>query len=292
MTIFPLKYIIILIMNIIRNETFDEERALYESKNLKLNNCKFEGAKDGESAIKESKNIICEDCYFNLRYPMWHVNGLQIINCDLTPNCRAAIWYSDNIIIDDSKMKGIKALRECSNVKILNCEINSSEFGWSTNNLKIKNSKIISEYFMLNSNFLNVNKVKFEGKYSFQYTKNVVIDNCEFNTKDAFWHSKNVVVKNSTINGEYLGWYSDGLKFENCIIKGTQPLCYCKNLTLINCIMYDCDLSFEKSEVNAIILNKIDSVKNPYKGMITAKDIGEVIISDKKAKAIISIKQL
>ncbi len=278
-------------MNTIKNQSFDEERALYESKNLTIENCKFDGIRDGESAIKESKNIICNDCYFNLRYPMWHVKGLQVFNCDLTQNCRAAIWYSRDIIIDNCKMNGIKALRECKNVKITNTAIDSPEFGWSVDNLDIKDSKAKSEYFMLRSKSLKFFNVEFEGKYSFQYTKDVTIENCYFNTKDAFWHSKNVTVKNSVINGEYLGWYSDGLTFENCQIKGTQPLCYCKNLTLINCTMTNCDLSFEKSEVNATVLSKIDSIKNPYKGSIKAQDVGEIILSDKKAKATISIEK-
>ena len=278
-------------MNTIKNQSFDEERALYESKNLIVENCKFDGIRDGESAIKESKNIICRSCYFNLRYPMWHVKVLQVFDCDLTQNCRAAIWYSRNIVIDNCKLNGIKALRECKNVKITDTTIDSPEFGWSVENLDIKDSKAKSEYFMLRSKSLKFFNVEFEGKYSFQYTKDVTIENCNFNTKDAFWHSKNVTVKNSVINGEYLGWYSDGLTLENCQIKGTQPLCYCKNLTLINCTMTNCDLSFEKSEVNATILSKIDSIKNPYKGIIKAKDAGEIILSDNKAKAIISIER-
>ena len=54
--------------------------------------------------------------------------------------------------------------------------------------------------------------------------------------------------------------------------------------------MTNCDLSFEKSEVNATILNKIDSIKNPYKGSIKVQNVGEIILSDKKAKATISIE--
>lgn len=72
-----------------------------------------------------------------------------------------------------------------------------------------------------------------------------------FETKDAFWHGENITVRNSVVKGEYLAWYSNGLTLENCRIIGTQPLCYCKNLKLISCEMIDCDLAFEKSEVEA-----------------------------------------
>lgn len=42
---------------IIENKTFDEERALYNSDNLLLKNCRFDGPADGESALKESRNV-------------------------------------------------------------------------------------------------------------------------------------------------------------------------------------------------------------------------------------------
>ena len=56
-------------MQIIRNGKFEEERALYGSKELRLINCSFDGDLDGESALKESSDIIAEECFFNLRYP-------------------------------------------------------------------------------------------------------------------------------------------------------------------------------------------------------------------------------
>lgn len=53
----------------------------------------------------------------------------------MTELCRAALWYSDRIEITDTKMYGIKALRECSDVVIDRCDIVSPEFGWSVKNI-------------------------------------------------------------------------------------------------------------------------------------------------------------
>ena len=116
-----------------------------------------------------------------------------------------------------------------------------------------------------------------KGKYSFQYVENVEINNCRFDTKDAFWHAKNVTIKNSVINGEYLAWYSENLTFIDCTIKGTQPLCYCKGLKLINCRMEDCDLAFERSDVEATISTPVISIKNPLSGSIKVPSVGEII---------------
>ena len=91
------------------------------------------------------------------------------------------------------------------------------------------------------------------------------------------------------VKGEYLAWYSDGLTLINCKIIGTQPLCYCKNLKLIDCEMIDTDLAFEKSEVEAYITTKVDSIKNPLSGRIQAPEVGEVIMDDEQAKGEILI---
>jgi hypothetical protein len=41
--------------------------------------------------------------------------------------------------------------------------------------------------------------------------------------------------------------------------------------------MIDCDLSFEKSSVEAEVIGHIDSVKNAESGSIIADSIGEII---------------
>ena len=259
------------------NMTFPSERALYMTRGAYLLNCRFEGAEDGESALKESSDLQVEHCYFDLRYPFWHVKELELKDSEMTKNCRAALWYDDDIQIERSKLHGIKAVRECKNVSLIDCDINSPEFGWHNENVNVKGGKLNSEYAFLGSDGVHLEKVEFSGKYSFQYAKGVRLKNCVLNTKDAFWHTKGAVAEDCIINGEYLGWYSEGLTLVRCHIKGTQPLCYCKNLTLVDCTMENCDLAFEYSDVNATVLSVIDSVKNPRSGRITAKGFGEVI---------------
>ncbi len=269
---------------VIENKTFDEERALYGSSGITVRNCRFDGPADGESALKESHDIAVESCFFNLRYPFWHDDRLTIKNCELTELCRAALWYTGHAEISDSKLHGIKALRECHDINISGCSIVSPEFGWSVNNASFTNSSAESEYFMMRSSNLKFESFTLKGKYSFQYVDHMEMSNCNLNTKDAFWHSKNVTVRDSVINGEYLAWYSDHLTLINCTITGTQPFCYCTNLKLINCKMIDTDLAFEKSEVEAEITTEIDSIKNPKRGKITLPRAKELIITEDCSK--------
>ena len=144
---------------------------------------------------------------------------------------------------------------------------------------------------MMRAKDITLKNVHFTGKYSFQYIKNAVFESCVFDTKDAFWHGENVTVKNSVVKGEYLAWYSDGLTLENCKIIGTQPFCYCKNLKLINCEMVDCDLAFEKSEVEAEITTPVISIKNPTSGRITVPAVDEIIRDDPNSKGEIVVSQ-
>ena len=263
---------------IIENQTLDEERALYGEHDLVVRNCRFDGPADGESAFKECEDVTVEGAFMNLRYPFWHDHGLALRNVEMTELCRAALWYSRDVTIEDSRLHGIKALRECADVLMRNCDIVSPEFGWSTRGIQMEACTAESEYFLMRSTGLRLSDVRFRGKYSFQYVEDAVIEDSELDTKDAFWHAKNVVVRNSIVRGEYLGWYSEGLTFENCLIEGTQPLCYCEGLTLVNCRMEGCDLAFERSHVQAEITTPVDSVKNPLVGsLIQLPAVGEVI---------------
>lgn len=264
-------------MNIIENQRFDEERALYNLTDARVINCTFAGPKDGESAFKEARNITAENCSFSLRYPFWHTHDFKISSCNMDDKTRAAIWYAVNGKIENSLLGGIKAMRECDGMTLKNTKVNSMEFGWRSRNIVIDNCEMTSEYFLFECKNVEISKLKMQGKYSFQYIENMTVADSELDTKDAFWHSKNVTVENSTVKGEYLGWYSDGLTLKNCKIIGTQPLCYCKNLTLIDCEMVDTDLAFEYSDVNATVRGSIMSVKNPHSGKIKAGSIGEII---------------
>ncbi len=271
-------------MTTITNRIFDEERALYGEHDIIAQNCRFDGPADGESAFKECRNVVANECFFNLRYPFWHNKGLKITDSEMTGLCRAALWYSNDIEITNTKLHGIKALRECGNVKMSGCDVISPEFGWSVRNIEMTGCTVDSEYFMMRSEGLKFSNVNFKGKYSFQYIENSVFEDCVFDTKDAFWHAKNVTVRGCAVKGEYLAWYCENVTFENCRIIGTQPLCYCKGLKLVNCEMVNADLCFERSEVNATITTPVESIKNPLSGEIRVPAVGEIIRDDKHSK--------
>lgn len=262
------------------NKTFDEERSLYNIKNSTVKNCVFAGEADGESVLKECRDIEVDGCSFSLRYPLWHAKGYVLKNSSMDELTRAPIWYSENGIIENCNITGIKCLRECDNTVIKGSTISSEEFGWRCRTVKVENTSLQSQYLFFECRDVSLNNVNMKGKYSFQYIDGLNIKNSFLDTKDAFWHSKNVTVENTTLKGEYLAWFSENLTLINCHISGTQPLCYCKGLKLINCTMEGTDLSFEYSEVKADVKGNIMSVKNPKSGYINADSIGDIIYED------------
>lgn len=264
-------------MEIIEGKTFDEERALYGLRHARIRDCSFTGPADGESAVKECEDIVAERCFCNLRYPFWHVHGLTIRDCEITENGRAALWYSDHIDIADSRLHGIKALRECHEAAVQNCDVISNEFGWFSRNFSMRGCTVKSDYFMLHAAELDFADVKFTGKYALQYLHDCVFERCDITSRDAFWHACNVTVRNSVLKGEFLGWYSDHLTLEHCRIISSQPLCYCTNLKLVDCEVVDSDLCFEKSDIDAVITTSVDSIKNPRSGRIVVPAVDELI---------------
>ena len=270
-------------MKQIINQVFDEERALYALTDAEVEHCRFEGPADGESAFKEAKDVVVRDCDFYLRYPFWHTVRAELSEIRMYETCRAALWYSQDIAVANSRLLGVKALRECRNVSLRATRVESAEFGWFCKDLSIEDCSISGEYLFMHSEGITLRNVSLTGKYSFQYCKNVEIFDSVLDTKDAFWESENVTVYNSTVKGEYLAWYAKNLRLINCKIIGTQPLCYAEGVTLENCTAEACDLSFEYSFVHADIRGRIDSVKNPLaESRILADEIGEIIFDENR----------
>lgn len=276
-------------MTTIENKEFGGERPLFGSRDLRLEDVTIHA---GESALKCCANIEADHCRFEGKYPFWHVDGFKITNCEFTPGARAALWYSRNCEMSDTQIDAPKMFREMDGIRLRNVNIpDAEETLWHCDNVDIKNVKVEkADYLFMHSKNIRIEDWKQDGNYSFQYCTNVEIRNARINSKDAFWGTENVTVYDSELNGEYLGWHSKRLHLVRCKISGTQPLCYCRDLVLEDCeFAPDCDLAFEDSEVTGNVLTPITSIKNPMKGSVKVKSVGELII-DEHSKAIDPVK--
>lgn len=265
-------------MEIISNKEFGGERPLFASHDIRLEDCTIHA---GESALKCCSDVTAVRCRFEGKYPFWHVRGFRVEDCVFTPGARAALWYSDNLVMRDTLVEAPKMFREMHGVDLEHVRIpEAQETLWSCSDVRLRDVEVDeADYIFMHSHDIDIDRYRQQGNYSFQYCRNVVIRNAHIDSKDAFWETDGVTVYDSHLMGEYLGWHSRNLRLVRCHIDGTQPLCYCENLVLEDCTFGPgADLAFEDTTLNASILSPVTSIKNPRSGSIIVRSVGELIL--------------
>ena len=264
-----------------KDQFFKGERILYGLADANFDKVTF-GM--GESPLKEAKNINIKNSIFKWKYPLWYDENIKIENTIFETMARSGIWYTKNISIKNSALQAPKLFRRSKKINLENVHFsNAEETMWTCKDIKITNSQINGDYFGKDSENIYLDNVSIIGNYCFDGAKNIEVHNSTFVSKDVFWNCKNVIIYNSVIDGEYLSWNTKNIKFVNCIIESEQGLNYINNLEMKNCKLIHSNLVFEYvSNLEADITSKIDSVKNPISGKITAPEIRRLIMNPTK----------
>ena len=263
-------------MKILKQGLFTGERALYNSKSLRIYDSTFA---DGESPLKESSDIEIYGSIFKWIYPLWYCKDIKTENSVLLETARSGIWYTENITMTDCVIEAPKTFRRSSGINLKRCNLpHASETMWSCRDIILDEVNTVGDYFGMNSENITADRLVIDGNYAFDGGKNIEIKNSKLISKDAFWNCENVTVYDSVIIGEYLGWNSKNVTFVNCTLESNQGLCYMEGVKLVNCKLLNTDLAFEYSTVDAEVTTEIDSVKNPISGRIHAEAIREIIM--------------
>lgn len=257
------------------------ERALFKSENLLVEDCVFD---DGESPLKESRNIEVKQSIFRWKYPLWYCQNVKVDNTTLLETARSGIWYTHHLEINDSIIEAPKTFRRASDITLKNVDLPlAQETLWNCHDIVFENVNARGDYFGMNSENIKINHFNLTGNYCFDGGKNIEIHNSKLISKDAFWNCENVVVYDSLIIGEYLAWNTKNITFVNCTIESLQGLCYIEGLKLINCKLINTTLAFEYcKDIEAKIINHVDSIKNPLSGVIEVQSVGELIMDETK----------
>lgn len=264
----------------IHQDHFTGERALFQAHGLRIYDTLFD---DGESPLKESADIELYSTMFRWKYPLWYSHDILLRDCTLFSTARAGIWYTDHLRAENTMIEAPKTFRRCRDLTLENVTLpDAAETLWNCDGVKLSRVMAKGDYLAMNSRNMEIDGLELYGNYSFDGGVDITIRNSKLLSKDAFWNSRNITVYNSFISGEYLGWNSEGLTLVDCTIESLQGLCYAKDLTLKNCRLINTTLAFEYSTVNAEVNGRIDSVKNPISGSITADSIGELIMEKDK----------
>ena len=264
----------------VRQQLLGGERALFAARNLQIVDTIFT---DGESPLKESRDIELVGSAFRWKYPLWYSRDVVARECTWFEMARSGVWYTHNIVVEDSVIEAPKNFRRCTGVTLRNVSLpNAAETLWTCEGVKLENVTARGDYFAMNSGNIEVDGLVLAGNYSFDGAHDVHVTNSRLLSKDAFWNTENVLVENSYIAGEYLGWNARNIKFVNCTIESLQGLCYIDGLTLENCKLLNTTLAFEYSSVDADVQGHIESVFNPSSGSIVADSIGELIVEPER----------
>lgn len=265
-------------MNIIKEQLFTGERALFHAKDMEIQDSIFA---DGESPLKESNNIKLSNSTFKWKYPLWYSENIDCKDSILLDTARSGIWYTKHISMENCLIQAPKAFRRSEGIYLKNVQFpNAEETLWNCKDIELQNVSVNGNYFAMNTENVKITDFKLTGNYSFDGAKNMEVHDAVLVSKDAFWNCENVIVYDSIIIGEYLGWNSKNIRFVNCTIESLQGMCYMENVVLENCKLLNTTLAFEYSSVDAEIVTSIESITNPNEGVIRANEIKEIIMEN------------
>ena len=264
-------------MQTLEQQTFSGERALFHAQDLIIRHSIFG---EGESPLKESSNISLYHTMFKWKYPLWYADRICLERCILFDMARAGMWYSKDISMKDTVIEAPKGFRRSEKISLVHAQFaNAEETLWNCKDIVLKDVFAKGHYFAMGSENIEIDGLELVGNYSFDGCKNVRVKNSKLLSKDAFWNCENVIVEDSFISGEYLAWNSKNIAFKRCVIESLQGLCYIEDLAMEDCKLLQTTLAFEYAErIDAQISSRIDSIKNPRSGKITALSAGEIIL--------------
>ena len=240
-------------MTLIQDQTFEGERALYQSDGVRIERCVFN---DGESPLKESRGIEVADSVFRWRYPLWYCADVTVEGSLWLDTCRAPIWYTDGLTIANGSFQAPKGIRRCQNVVIRDTNFpNAQETLWNCSDVTASHISVNGDYFAKDCENVHIDGLDLTGKYPFDGCRHVGVENARMVTRDAFW-------------------------------KSLQGLCYIEGLTLVDCRLVNTTLAFERCHgIDAEVMGSVDSIANPGSGTIRVGGVGELIQDDPQIDA-------
>lgn len=267
-------------MKKIGQEQLTGERALFAARDCEIEETIFD---DGESPLKESRNISLRACMFKWKYPLWYAKEIDVRDSTWFDMARAGVWYSERVRVTDCAIEAPKNFRRCHDLTLRHVSFaNAAETLWECDGVTLSDVTAKGDYFAMNSRNMTVDNLTLYGNYSFDGCRNLTVRNSRLLSKDAFWNCEDVRAENCFISGEYLGWNTKRLTLVDCTVESLQGLCYVEDLVLRNCRLLNTTLAFEYSTVDAKIVGRVDSVKNPTSGRIVADEIGELILESER----------
>jgi len=241
---------------------------------------------EGESPLKHSQDVTATRSVFEWKYPLWYAKDATLEDSALLDTARSGPWYSEGLTLRRVLVAAPKTFRRSRRLVFEDVQMpDAAETLWWCDDVQMTRVNVRGDYFGLSTSHVVANELSLTGNYAFDGGHDIEVNNSTLLSRDAFWNCQDVVVRDSIVIGEYLGWNSRNLTFINCVIESLQGLCYIENLVMRGCRLINTTLAFEYSTVDVEAVGTIDSVINPSGGVITADQIGEIILDPVRVDA-------
>ena len=152
-----------------------------------------------------------------------------------------ALYGSQDIYVEkctfDGSADGESAMKESSNIVVVDSYFNLRYPFWHDTKVRIKDSEMteLCRAALWYSTDIEVTGTKFHGIKALRECSDVLIKDSDIISPEFGWSVHNIKMVDSTADSEYFMMRSDGLEFKNVEMKGKYSFQYIENSEFINC---------------------------------------------------------
>lgn len=186
---------------------------------------------------------------------MLKIDAMKTIKDEKIAGERALYETHDALIDSCLFYDGESALKECSDLVVVNSTFDWKYPIWYSNNVKMRKSQITANgraaiWYIENSEFVDM---RIDAIKCFRRCFKVKAENIVFSdSKETFWYSNEILVKNVTLNGDYAFLNCKDLECENITLNGNYCFDTCENVVVKNSTLIGRDAFWNCKHVTVI----------------------------------------
>ena len=191
--------------------------------------------------------MIYKDKNYEEERSLYHLINDEVINCTF-----------------EGKLDGESPLKECINIKVLNCMVNLRYPFWHDTNLYLSNSSLKenSRAPFWYCKHIYINDVKCTGIKAIRESNDIIVKNSSFDSDEFAWYSSKITLENSSFVSKYFLFNSKKIRINNITLKGKYSFQYVNDVIISNCNFDTKDAFWHAS--NVVIVNS--TLKGEYIG--------------------------
>ena len=157
--------------------------------------------------------------------------------------------YLENVTIHT----GESALKECSNIEVVNCRFEGKYPFWHTDGFVVKNSFFTegARAALWYSRNLQMTDTQVEAPKMFREMDGIKLENVQLpNALETFWYCRNVELNRVDIDrGDYLFIHGEHIRIDHFLLNGNYSFQYCKDVEIRHAVIHSKDAFWNTENV-------------------------------------------